>query len=88
MHGHSFDEDKLWRALLQYRNTPSRKDTLSPAQKLYGRPVQDSIPAHRRSFAADWQKPMDEVNIHETRVFSKAQKYYNQLILDTFLTLG
>ena len=21
---------------------------------------------------------MDEVNIHETRVFSKAQKYYNQ----------
>ena len=34
--GHCLDEDKLTRALLQYRNTPSRKDGLSPAQKLYG----------------------------------------------------
>jgi len=46
-HGCSLDKDKLCCALLQYRNTPSHKDTLSPAQKLYGRPAQDTIPAHR-----------------------------------------
>ena len=33
------DEAVLARALLQYRNTPSRRDGLSSAQKLFGRPV-------------------------------------------------
>ena len=45
--GRSLDENKLARALMQYRNTPSRKDGLSPAQKLYRRPIQDTLPAHR-----------------------------------------
>jgi len=34
---------KNYRALLQYYNTPSRKDGLSPAQKLFGNPVQDIL---------------------------------------------
>ena len=50
------DRNKLSRALLQYRNTPCRKDGLSPAQKLFGHPVQDTLTAHRRSFAPEWQK--------------------------------
>ncbi len=33
--GKHIDEDTLTRGLLQYRNTPSRKDGRSPAQKLY-----------------------------------------------------
>ena len=45
--GRHLDENKLTRALLQYRNTPSRKGGLSPAQKLYGQPIQDTLPAHR-----------------------------------------
>ena len=45
----TLNENKLCRAILQYRNTPSCKDGLSPAQKLYGRPIQDTLPAHRRS---------------------------------------
>ena len=53
--GRQIDHEHLCRALLQYRNTPSRKDSLSPAQKLYGHPVQDTLPAHRRSFAPEWQ---------------------------------
>ena len=32
--GRFLDDDKLCHAILQYRNTPSRKDGLSPAQKL------------------------------------------------------
>ncbi len=36
--GNSLDESKLARVLLQYRNTPSRRDGRSPAQKLFGRP--------------------------------------------------
>ena len=52
--GRHLDEDKLTRGLLQYRNTPSRKDGRSPAQKLYGKPIQDTLPAHRRSFTVEW----------------------------------
>ena len=51
--GHSVNWDQLSRALLQYRNTPCRKNGLSPAQKLFGHPVQDTLPAHRRSFAPE-----------------------------------
>ena len=54
--GRHLDEDKLTRALLQYRNTPSRKDGQSPAQKLFGHPIQDTLPAHRRAFSSEWQR--------------------------------
>lgn len=36
-------------ALLQYRNTPSHKDGLLPAQNLYGHPVQDTLPTSASS---------------------------------------
>jgi len=46
------DDEKLCKALLQYHNTPSAHDGLSPAQKLFGHPVQDTLSAHSRSFAS------------------------------------
>ena len=47
----------MCQALLQYtyRNTPSHKNGQSPAQKLFGRPMQDTLPSHRHSFAPEWQ---------------------------------
>ena len=68
------NEEKLCGALLQYRNTPSRKDGLSPAQKLFGHPIQDTLPAHRRSFAPEWQKSTEEAEQQaiETREDAKA----------------
>jgi len=47
--GRKLNEEKLYRALLKYRNTPSRKNGLSPTQKLYGHPIQDTLPAHHKS---------------------------------------
>jgi hypothetical protein len=63
------DENKQAQALLQYRNTPSRKDGLSPAQKLYGQPIQDTLPAHRRAFAQEWQRSTSiaEKQAHTTK---------------------
>ena len=72
----SVDHDILARALLQYRNTPSRRDGKSPAQKLYGTPIQDSLPAHRRSFAPEWQRPIDTERAEE--VLQKAESFYDQ----------
>ena len=76
--GRYLDYNKFCRVLLQYRNTPSRKDGLSPAQKLYGHPVQDSLPAHRRSFLKEWQRKAEvaEKQVEATQQFSA--KYYNQ----------
>ena len=63
------------RALLQYRNTPSRRDGLSPAQKLFGKPIQDSIPAHHRIFAPQWQKAFVEDHFFN---ITSTEDYYNQ----------
>ena len=40
----SLDNDKVARALLQFRNTPLQDIGLSPAQLLYGRTLRDSLP--------------------------------------------
>ena len=70
--------EKLSRSLLQYRNTPCRKDGLSPAQKLFGHPVQDSLPAHRRSFAPEWQKSLEEADKDASASRHMAEQAYNQ----------
>ena len=44
---------------MQYRNTPSSQDGLSPAQKLFGHPVQDTLPAHPKSFDPQEQTNLD-----------------------------
>ena len=61
--GRLFNADNFCRALLQYRNTPSCKDDMSPAQKLYRHPVQDILPAHHRPFSKEciWQRKAAEV---------------------------
>ena len=75
--GRNLDEEKLCRALLQYRNTPCRKDGLSPAQKLYRQPVQDMLPAHRRSFAPQWQRTTEDAERQAASTRDAAQKQYN-----------
>ena len=71
------NEDKLCRALLQYRNTPCRKDNTSPAQKLFGHPIQDTLPAHRRSFAPEWQKNYLDAEQQATDTLAKSRQFYN-----------
>ena len=75
--GRSLDENKLARALLQYRNTPSRKDGLAPAQKLYGRPIQDTLPAHRRAFLPEWQRSTSMAEEQAQTTMDNVVKSYN-----------
>ena len=76
--GRSVDWEQLCRSLLQYRNTPCQKDGLSPAQKLFGHPIQDHLPAHRRSFSQEWQKSFQEAETSRTASQLNAQTYYDQ----------
>ena len=75
--GKSIDHDKLCRAILQYRNTPSRKDGLSPAQKLFGHPVQDTLPAHHRSFLPEWQRPISTAEQQRHDTLQSSATFYN-----------
>ena len=76
--GRHLDEEALCQALLQYRNTPSRRDGLSSAQKLYGHPVQDTLPAHRRSFAPEWQQRAGQAESLRETSQRVATQYYNR----------
>jgi len=65
-----------------YYNT-SRKDGQSPAQKRFGRPIQDTLPAHRRSFAAEWQRDTLEAEQFAQRTLTQrtltqTEMYYNR----------
>ena len=75
--GRSVDWTKLSRALLQYCNTPTQKDGISPAEKLFGHSVQDTLPAHRRSFAPEWQKSTSEAE-SLARTTKNSTRAYNQ----------
>ena len=76
--GRYLDGDKLCRALLQYRNTPSVKDGLSPAHKLFGRPIQDTLPAHTSSFTPITQLQQDQARAKAGKVRQQATNYYNR----------
>ena len=77
--GRSVDEAKLAQGLLQYRNTPSRRDGLSPAQKLFGRPTQDTLPAHRKAFAPEyeWQRAAKVADASARDHQEQVEQYYN-----------
>ena len=71
------NDNRLCRALLQYRNTPSRQDGLSPAQKLYGHPIQDTLPAHRRSFSPEWLRSLQEADQQASYMLHQSETFYN-----------
>ena len=56
---------------------PSRKDGISPAQKLYGHPIQDVLPAHHNSFAPEWQHSNQEAKKQAEATLKASQRYYN-----------
>ena len=69
---------KAWtRALVQYRNTPGVTG-LSPAQQLFGHPLQDLVPAHRRSFAPEWQQQADAAERRQEATQERLEARYNR----------
>ena len=63
---------------MQYRNTSSAKDGQFPAQKLYGHPIRDTIPAHGLSFDPAWHHNKEGASDKAAATLEKATQYYNQ----------
>jgi hypothetical protein len=59
----AFNAAKFEQSILLFHNAP-RSGGASPAQLILNHPVRDCLPAHRRSFAPEWQKA---ANILEKR---------------------
>ena len=75
--GRMLDESKLGKALMQYRNTPCKRDGLSPAQKLFGRSVQDTLPVHRRALKMKHQNDFVRAEQKAKAYDDKMAEYYN-----------
>ena len=71
------DDENFQRGLLEYRNTP-RAGGLSPAQILFGHPLQSVVPAHRQSFASKWQKTADEQDASCRQAHARNEERYNR----------
>ena len=75
--GRALDDENFFQSLPQYRDIPSRKDGLSPAQKMFGHPVQDILPAHRWSFLPQWQRPAQEATQQAEDTSKSSAAYHN-----------
>ncbi|MFO0203429.1 MAG: hypothetical protein ACK528_09905, partial [Alphaproteobacteria bacterium] len=73
----SFNLDKFGQGLLLFRNT-ARSGGQSPAQMVFSRPVRDCLPAHRRSFAAEWQKDADVLEKRARRAKELRTEHFNR----------
>ena len=51
---------------------------MSPAQKLYGHLIQDTLPAHRRAFAPEWQRDPIEAEQQAFNVQEAVEEVYNR----------
>ena len=73
----SLNKDHFDKALLLFRNAP-RNGAASPAQLVFQRPVRDSLPAHRRSFATEWQTAGHILEQRARKVVERKEELYNR----------
>ncbi len=64
------------KAKMEYRNTP-RKDGLSPAQRLFGRPMRTTMPSHPLVFKRSVRKEIREADKKAAKLREKAKVQYD-----------
>ena len=71
MSGRVINQNAWTKGLWQIPNTPHKTTSLSPAILLYGHPVQDVLPAHRKNFERRW---CDKVGNYDRTMFKTKVK--------------
>ena len=69
--------DAFRQALLEWRNTPDASGR-SPAQKLYGQPLQSFVFAHSSSFAPEWQLQADIADSRAESLSAATEHSFNE----------
>ena len=70
------DTGTFQRGLLEWRNSP-RESGHSPAQILFGHPLQSLVFAHRSNFSTEWQQTSDSINASHACANEKVENHYN-----------
>ena len=73
----NLNTDEFKEALLEFRNTP-REDGVSPAQRLFGRPMRTRLPVHRSVFSEEHRVVTRDIDDRATTLKEKARLRYNQ----------
>lgn len=75
--GPQTDWESFDMGLLQVRNTP-HKNGLSPAILMTGKPLQDTVPAHKSLFTRDWHSKVLEFDQNFANRRDKMEQLYNR----------
>ena len=75
--GGNLDDESFDRGLLELRNAP-RADGRSPAQIVFGHPLRSCVPAHRRSFAKEWQTSEEICDKRAAEQRAQIEEQYNK----------
>ena len=70
--------DLFQKALMSYRNTPTREDRVSPTMKLYERQLQDRVITHSRAFLQCWGDVAAAAGEYANHSRSKMKTTYNK----------
>jgi len=73
----NIDCEDFDRGLLELRNTPNTTGR-SPAQILYGQPLQSCVPAHPQSFLMHWQEKTEDCDRHAAARAEAVKLQYDQ----------
>jgi hypothetical protein len=73
----SFDVNQFAKSILLFRNAPL-SGAASPAQMVFNRAVRDALPAHRRSFAPEWQQKANILEKRARRAKELQIEHYNR----------
>jgi hypothetical protein len=74
--GNMIDQDAFLEALLMFKNTPLY-DGRIPSVLVFGTPVKDTLPAHRRNFCKEWQETADQMETSAAAMLEKVRERYN-----------
>jgi transposase InsO family protein len=74
--GKSISTSAFFHAMLEYRNTP-RKDGLSPAQRIFGRPTRTRLPLHPVTFHRSIQDLIRKADRKAVQLRSEIKKKYD-----------
>ncbi|XP_059081970.1 uncharacterized protein K02A2.6-like [Tigriopus californicus] len=75
--GGEWGSNAFMSGLLELRNTP-RSDGLSPAQRLFGRPLRSKLPIHWKAFMPEFQISSDEADTKRFRDDALRKAYYDR----------
>lgn len=75
--GGKWDADKMRQALMLFQNAPRCGGGPSPVENVFGRPIRDGLPAHKRSFTKEWQRPTEELERRVDAAREKNKEFYN-----------